>query len=371
MIGFSHDKWSIHIKSLFIKIFGIVVRIDSLSIELLERIRSDFSQFCPSYNELIGFDINIHAIQDNNPPKQKVECHSNRKLYSNKFHKVFATDHLRYVQYLDGAAHVFFDYQKNSCEIYGQKIDHLHELTYLIILSRSSKKMEFQGLHKIHACAVHKDGLTYIFVMPSKTGKSTFFLEFMKEDQFEIISDDSPVINKNADVYPFPLRVGMNDLLEIPGHLKVAYKLDRMKYGLKYLIDLDQFKAKVHNYKNEDKFILVFGTRKSIKLPKIKKIGGLKAFTYLVFPMIIGVGLPLIKEIYLEFTLKDFFDLFQILRSRVKASIKLIQRSQCYEMTLGKDLKKNIEFMRNNFMKHNDFIRPEVNSQKINQADVF
>jgi len=48
-----------------------------------------------------------------------------------------------------------------------------------------------------------------IVLLPSGGGKSTIALRILKENDFKLLSEDSPLVDKRGDVYPFPLRIGI------------------------------------------------------------------------------------------------------------------------------------------------------------------
>ena len=64
--------------------------------------------------------------------------------------------------------------------------------------------MDLIGLHKLHAFGIICNKKAILGMMPSKGGKTTHLLEFLKDPHCKLISDDTPVITRLEKSIPSP-----------------------------------------------------------------------------------------------------------------------------------------------------------------------
>ena len=256
--------------------------------------------------------------------------------------------HTRFNDYY-GKALTIYDYRDERAQIYAPSLEKLHELTYLIVLSRVGKKLDMAGLHKLHAFGIVKNSKALLGVMPMKGGKSTHFLQFIKDESVGILSDDTPLVNRWGKVYPFPVRIGLEEGAK--HSLKGAiYSLDREFYGKKILISLEGLPNPIGG--EYDQIILFRGIRYNGNKCVVKATCRWFLLGALIKYQVIGIGLPMILEYFWERGMRDFFRKSYIAGSRFVSSILLLWRSQTYTVFLGHDPKENARVMRERFLEN-------------------
>ena len=251
----------------------------------------------------------------------------------------FQDKSLRY-NYFYGKAVSIVDYEKSYVEVYSTTEGYLHELLYLVILSRQTKFHDVHGLHKVHAFGINKDNVNMIGMMDSKGGKTTLFSYFLDQEGVSIFSDDTPFIDRRGNIQPFPIRIGYELNSYSRERLKKyedkSYHFDRDEYDAKKLIDILEFDNEIAQGKNKNKTILFQGKRINTKNTcHYKKISKLKMWRYLMKNMVVGVGLPMVLEYYLESSFTDKVKNFKILCSRAISAFNLLLKSECYEVYLS------------------------------------
>jgi hypothetical protein len=251
-----------------------------------------------------------------------------------------------------GEALSILDLEQQYAEVTSNDLERLYEIAYLLILSRSGKLMDFLGFHKLHGFGVSYGDRAFLGMMPSKGGKSTLFLDLIKNNKtLEIISDDTPVIDSFGAVYSYPLRIGVEEKHDLSESLlEDSYTIDRSQWGKKTLIPLTSFPNKIAGKKS--KVTLFSFKRIYAKECKIEKITFIETFINLQTHMVIGIGLPMILEYFLEFHLKDFFRLGAIFLRRLSASFMLSLNSENYKIYLGTDLELNQRTVENFIQKN-------------------
>lgn len=318
--------------------YGFNIDITSESEEIIDLMNKNFSYFVSEMDNQNNLSIEVKIVENplNYLPKDLVSTKQTINSIS------YDVGNIRYNDYYGEVLSVF-NYKNETAVIYGNDINRLHEITYLIILSRQGKWSDTNGLHKIHAMAVNKNDKNLIVMMPMKGGKSTLFTKFLK-DKYNIISDDTPMINSKGEILNFPIRFGLEqkeyykELLEcIPEKFK--FKLNREEFGTKVLVDTKFFRDLLS--KPAEKSILVNGIRHSGEKCLIKKVSKLIMLKNLITHMIVGIGLPMVIEYFLETRVTDHFKNLRILYKRILASIKLMKKSECYTVYMTYNIDEN------------------------------
>jgi hypothetical protein len=330
--------------NLSLNINGFAIIIDHVPTSVLTKLESDFSYFIKKNKEILKtFKIHIKSERINIPPNLAASKQSENSI-------TFDQQEVRYNDYY-GEAITKFNYQTEVCEIFCENECFLHELIYLLILSRSGKFMDTIGLHKVHACGICIDKKNILLMMDSKGGKTSTFLELLRDGNTKIISDDSPLISRSGEVKEFPLRVGFENVDQFKSKFpyiedEEIYEFKRKKYSKKWLVSLVNFRNKVGS---AEETILIQGFRSTFKDPKIVKIGRIEMFRYLTRHMIIGVGLPLIIEYFLQNTLLDHFKNIKILVSRIIGALRLVKKSKNYVMYCSSNIVLNGQAIKDYF----------------------
>lgn len=326
--------------------YGIGVQLKGLSEFQIEILRSDFSYFCYRAGEKVEtwIDIDITKVDEY---KNLIPANiGSTKQTSNSIY--YDVGDVRYNDYY-GKALSIINYNAESVNIYYTDEGFIHELLYLLVLSRTGKYLDRKGMHKIHACGINYKNKNLILMMSSKGGKTTTFCELLQDEEVNIISDDTPIITNKGEVLPFPLRIGSESKEFLKN--KFSYLSDedlsffkREHYSAKYVVNLKKIKNKVESNAKED--ILVVGIRSTFDIPLVEKTSKLKMLKHMLEHMVVGIGLPMIVEYFLQNTIKDHFVNFAILLSRIKASLKILGRSRCYKIYLSENINLNATMLK-------------------------
>ncbi len=271
----------------------------------------------------------------------------------------------RYCDYYD-QAYTIIDFETNQAQIYGESFEVIHEIVYLLILSRVGKKLDLRGLHKLHAFAVSFQDLAFVCMMPSKGGKSTLLAELLKHPQVKMISDDIPLIDSFGCVHTFALKLGLN---KIPDNLKIEnreeniYSMKRSLYGEKTLICTRGLEGKVEGssrvFRN---VILAEAFRFNSESSKIIPSPWFKTLKGLFKHGVIGIGSPMVIEYFWQSGLSDFLVKTRIFILRCMAFGALSVRSRRIQIHSGRNPEQTAgEVIK--FLEKESSIR-EINSER-------
>jgi hypothetical protein len=225
-----------------------------------------------------------------------------------------------------GKALLEYDLKRESGVLYGGPPGLLHEIAYLAILSRVGNGLDEAGLHRVHALGFAYRGLGGLLLMPMGGGKSRLALELIRRPGFEILSDDTPLLDGGLGLRAFPLRLGLRgrDRFLVPPEL--VRRFERRRFGVKYLVDLDFFKEKIAP-RAPLRWILT-GARGS-------------AAGALMSGMVLGVGLPQVLELMLPSPpfLGGALSLARIVASRSAAAARALSTARCASFRIGGDVR--------------------------------
>ncbi|WP_372654692.1 hypothetical protein [Halobacteriovorax sp.] len=322
--------------------FDLEVVVFNDSVENKRKLDKDFSYFKSDLESDETF-LKI-IVYKKNPPFEKVP--DRKPTFNRKYSITYDEGPIRFNKYGNKALTII-DYSKEVVEVYSLDEDLLHELSYLIILSRVGKKMDLMGVHRIHGMAFRLGEVDAVFMMEMGGGKSTLLSHLLNYDDIELLSDDTPLIDKSGKILPFPLRLGAYP--DIIKNIKKAeeniYLLKRQEYGTKVLISIDGITNKVASKKDALKQIFFQGKRVDGSSSRIIKANIIQKFYYLGYNMVIGFGLPMIFEYFWEKGINDFFVKVKIAFYRFISMCRIISRNDFYIYETGNNPKLNAEIL--------------------------
>jgi len=358
-------------RALGLTVHGFSVEIFTDSLELVERITQDFYHFLgPAAS---SFPILRLTAQLGPIPQERIP--QDVRGVRNKNSVAYQSGKVRVNLYDDVGGEALSvlnleDPTQEKAEVFSPDMHRLHETTYLLILSRVGKLLERRGEHRVHAMGVSLHGRTLLALMPMGGGKTTLFMHLLGLPGAEILSDDSPLLKAGSGVMAFPLRVGIEpkarhfyeDMAYVD--LSQHYVLKRRQYGEKLLIPLTAIKAPIYQG-GVQPVVLVCGVKTEQTECRIVPTGWATFIWPLILNLVVGVGLPVMREYFIEGTLKDVWTIFRILVSRIRAALWLLKTSEKYKVFLASDPRRNAEAMdqlvRSSFGKSAKYARPAVN----------
>ncbi len=323
-----------------LSISGIEIRIESDWPEIIEILTKDFWSFLNPGNFSSGpIDISI-KIEKVNPsldiPLESIAVMQTLNAIS------YDQDSKRYCDYY-GSAGSRIDFASNDILIQGCDFDKIHEMAYLIILSRSGKMLDLKGFHKLHAMAISFEGHAFVCMMPSKGGKSTLLAELLKDPRVKMISDDIPLIDTLGRVHPFPLKIGLNEIpieISIDNPEQNIYEMKREIYGTKTLISTRGLDSKIETGTIFKKVFLAEGFRYNSDSSKIVESTWLQTFKGLFKHGVIGIGSPIVIEYFWQMGVADFFIKTRIFFQRLFAFYILSLRARKVKIYSGSNPQK-------------------------------
>lgn len=322
--------------------YGATVSVESADAELRKRVSDDFPVFAAASPARGRAHLSVRAERsrpdyDALPPLLST-VHTPRNVR-------YSDGSVTYLDYF-GKALARWDRERRTFDVACEDLDLLHEIVYLTILSRVSETLERDGLHRVHAFGLEAGGEAALFLMPSGGGKTTLTLGFLGLGApFRLLSEDSPLVDRQGRVHPFPLRIGVLGAEHPPFPPEHVTFIRRMEFEPKHLVALAAFGDCFVREAASPRFLFV-GRRSLGKGCAIRPAGTRTGAKALLEGMVVGVGLYQGVEFLLRTSLLDLFRLSGRVLSRARAAWALLRRCEVHVVTLGRDPAANVEAVR-------------------------
>jgi hypothetical protein len=328
----------------YFNFYGLTIAVSSSSTDLVEEVRRDFTYFSvPSGDGQVRVDMRLTAPPYAELPPLPASIITPRNI-------CFQNAKITYIDYF-GEGLAMFDRKERHCVIYGTEPDLVHEIAYLFILSTAGQYLDQRGIHRVHALGVSYQNRGILLLLPSGGGKSTMALELMRRPGFFLLGEDTPLIDRQARILPFPLRLGVRPEQETGIPPQYLRTVQRMEFDPKTLIDIDYFKDRLGG-KVEPGLILV-GERNLGDVSEIVPLARRRAFKALIKYVIVGLGVYQGMEFLLERGLWEVLGKGGVAASRLYNSLRLLARAPAYRFVLGRDKEKNcrtlVEFIKQRY----------------------
>lgn len=320
--------------------FRVLLRSDQPSI--LGDLRRDFSFFSEGSDREPGNGsacrITLHLARPD-----LGGLRASRTLWCNANCAVYEEGSRRIADY-HGKALGIYDLDREEGSLWSEDPDLLHELAYLLILSRAGEWLDRRGLYRIHALGFAYKGEGALILLPPGGGKTTLALELLKVPEVRLLSEDTPLIDSSGRVHPFPLRLGACPdepaLAEIP--LSHQRRFIRRQFGPKVLIDLDCFGPDRISGPVPLRWLFV-GSRRLGENLRIEPLSRWKALGALFIHCVLGWGIPQVVEYRLPARPLKLLGLVRILLGRAVCGTALLWKARPYRLLLGTDRSLNAE----------------------------
>ncbi len=320
--------------------YGIGVLVESLNEEFLRSVEHDFSYFLrPAAAPFLRVEFAPSRPDYDSLPEMMCSLATPRNI-------CFSKDGCSYIDYFGQALNIY-DQRANHSRILSEDVELAHEIAYLTILSRMTEALERKSLHRIHGLGIESDAKGTIVLLPSGGGKSTLALTLLRNNnQFRLISEDSPLIRRDGYLLPFPLRIGVNPH-NVPADIDPLFiRSDkRIEFGSKMNIDIRYFGSQISQQAVPAEALLL-GVRTTGRGSRIEPVAKMALLRHVLANSIIGIGLYQGLEFIMQKSAGEFLRHLGLLMSRAYNNTVLLRHTRVYRFLIGRDLNQNYECLR-------------------------
>ncbi|MBV8898358.1 MAG: hypothetical protein JO051_17710 [Acidobacteriaceae bacterium] len=315
-------------------VYGFRFAVQGTAEEALKGIEQDFAFFSSDAPAAIKIDL----IEED-PPVDGLPL-SDAIVYTPR-NVTYRRGHLRYIDY-HGRALGIQDTNTGSYKLYARDSNLLYEATYLYLLSQIGRALDSRGLHRMHALGITIKERAVLVLLPMGGGKSTLGLQLLKNPDVQLLSDDSPFIDRKGNALAFPLRLGLLPGSENAVPAEHRRVIDRMEFGPKHLVNYSYFKNRVQP--SAAPGIVFIGARTLAPTCRIEPAGVGMALKACVANCVVGVGLFQGLEFILRASPFELCKNSLVGASRLRNCIELLRRSRAVcQIHLGRNSQLNAE----------------------------
>jgi len=313
--------------------YGLAVTVDSANGDLEREVGRDFAYFrnaAPPPNPL-RLELHLRAPSFDALPALPAAFFTPRNV-------CFRDSQRTYIDYF-GRALAVYDRGARHCVIESADYDLAHEIAYLLILSWVGQHLDASRLHRLHALGVSFEGRGILLALPSGGGKSTMALRLLDERGFELLGEDTPLIDRHGVIHPFPLRLGVRPESTPDVPPQFLRTMNRMEFDPKTLIDVEYFRDRIGTAVPPS--CLLVGERNLGRVSSITPLSRRQGLAALLKYMIVGLGVYQGLELLLERGAWEILGKGGTVASRTYNAAQLLRRAPAYRFVLGRDLDLN------------------------------
>jgi hypothetical protein len=183
-------------------------------------------------------------------------------------------------------------------------------------------------------------------MLPSGGGKSMLTLRSLEANDVKLLSEDTPLLDRQGRLHPFPLRIGVNatDAASVPAGSKVRV-IERMEFHPKVALDLEPFADQIQDTAVPLRH-LVIGDRSLGTDAKLESVPRRSALGPLLREVVVGVGVYQGMEFVLQRGMRDVVREARPALTRSACCAAALRKARVWRLTLGRDHTRNWDALR-------------------------
>ncbi|MEX1111420.1 MAG: hypothetical protein WEB31_06430 [Chthoniobacterales bacterium] len=218
-----------------------------------------------------------------------------------------------------------------------------YEACYLFLLSQLGEALDRRGLHRVHALGISVRDRAVLVLLPMGGGKSTLGAELLADPEVRLLSDDSPLIDREGNIHAFPTRIGLLPGADAQIPPEFRRTVNRMNFGPKTLVDYRYFAPRV--IAGAKPAFVCLGSRTLAEKGRLVPASRTAALRRFASDCVIGMGLFQGLEFFFQKSTGEILGRAPVAWSRLRASWAVLVRSQLLELQLGRDRSGNARLL--------------------------
>ena len=239
-----------------------------------------------------------------------------------------------------GHAVSVIDRGDNRMRIQGEDEHLVHDAVYYFLLGRIGEHLDARGTPRLHALGLVGAQGAVALLLPSGGGKSTLAVETLKSDGVSLLSEDSPLLDRNGLLHPFPLRIGVNagEAALLPGGGE--RRIERLWLHPKVALEVDAFAERVSAEPQPLRHIVV-GRRSLGREATLEPIRREAALLPLLRDGVVGVGLYQGLGYAHQLGAPELLAKLGTAARRARCCAVALARASVWRLTLGRDAERS------------------------------
>jgi hypothetical protein len=239
-----------------------------------------------------------------------------------------------------GRALLTYDRGARAATIEGEDEHLVREAGYLFLMSRIGEHLDDCGLVRLHSLGLAGAQGGVAVMLPSGGGKSTLGVRALAADDIRILSEDTPLLDRNGVLHPFVLRLGINEIDADKVPAGEIQRVERMEFHPKLVLSVDAFADRVEQQPQPLRH-LVIGRRAMGTEARLEELPRRVGTGTLLREAVVGVGVYQGMEFVLQRGMRDVISKGGVFASRARACAAGLRRARVWELTMGRDSDRN------------------------------
>jgi hypothetical protein len=252
---------------------------------------------------------------------------------------VYEQNGSRIVDYMGRALSIVDDHG-STVRVRGEERHLVHEAAYQFLLSRAGEHLDGQRTPRLHALGLSGAQGAVAVLLPSGGGKSTLALRALQADGVKLLSEDTPLLDRQGRLHPFPLRIGINatDAERLPtDHVR---RIERMEFQPKLVLEVAAFRDRIETDSRPLRHLVV-GRRTLGRQARLTESPRRAAAGALLREAVLGLGVYQGMEFVLQRGIADTMGKLGVLQTRALCCAAALRSATVWELTMGRDHEAN------------------------------
>jgi hypothetical protein len=313
--------------------FGLPVSVRGWP-QIVEAIDLDFSWFRALPADRVGLTVDVTSGSPNLDSLPAVPA-----AFSTPRNVVYQLGGRTIVDYF-GRTVVILDRERRRAFVEGDPPALVHEAIYLLLLHRVGEHLDASGMMRLHAVALAGRQGAVTILLPAGGGKTTLALRALRQRDVQLLSDDTPLLDRQGRVHPFPLRLGVSESVAVELPPEDVRRIERFEFPAKHAIRLDAFGDRISKVPHQLRH-LVLGRRSLGKEARLAPVPRRRAIGPLLRDGVVGLGIAQMAEYVLQRGWSDVLSKGGVAGRRAAICARALAQAQTWEAELGRDGERN------------------------------
>ena len=330
--------------SVFFDVYGLRIRVGGDWAEVIEAVRLDFAWFEASDD---GREPAVEVLVEN--AEADLDCFGALPAaFVTPRYAVFGDRERTVVDY-QGLAAAVIERDGSAITVRGRQEEVAHEAAYYFLLGRIGRHLDAEGLVRVHALGLSGDRGGIVVLLPSSGGKSTLALQALARGEGRLLSEDSPLLDRDGRLHAFPLRiaVGARTAAALPN--RPVRSLPNPAAGHKLAVEVSMFVSQIEPAPQPLRHI-VLGVRSLGRESTLEERPRRAAVLPLLMHGVVGAGLYQGLGYAHQRGAGELLAKVVVAAGRARSCAAALQHAEVWQLTLGRDPEKSWQALRSLLM---------------------
>jgi hypothetical protein len=242
-----------------------------------------------------------------------------------------------------GRALFALDRERGVAVVQGEEPDLVREAVGSLLLSRIGEHLDRRGLVRVHAVGLSGPAGALVLLMPSGGGKSALALRALEDPRVGILSEESPLLDRDGLVHPFPMPITVDiaDAPLVPDRYPTRL-IERLEFHNRRALDVEHYRDRIEMTPRPLRHLVV-GHRTLSTRGRLEPLPRHRATRALLGAAVVGVGVYQGMEFVLQSGWSDVLRKSGTAGRRAVVAGGALRQAQVWRLWLGRDRQSNWE----------------------------